>query len=157
MLLAKDLMNTNAIVVPEDMLITDLTRLLREKRIGGVPVMDKNKKICGVVTVTDLFSAMKIVRRMNNRKSMWLTLLDVGRKTIKVKEIFTRKVISVIPETPVEKVVELMLEKDIHTIPVMNEDQTVLYGVVGRHDVTWAVFGEPRTEELKPEGTPQGS
>ena len=141
MILAKDLMSKTAIVVPEDMLITELSRLLREKRIGGAPVTDKNNKICGIVTVTDLFQAMKIVRRMNNNKTNWFSFFALGRKNIRVKEIYTRKVISVTPDTPVEKVVDMMLEKDLHTVPVMNADQTELYGVVGRHDVTWAALG----------------
>ena len=142
MLLAKDLMSKTTVVIPEDMPLTDLAKFLREKRIGGVPVMDKNKKICGIVTVTDLFHAMKIVRQMNNNKPRWLSLFIPTKKTISVKEICRRKITSVLPDTPIETVVELMLEKDIHTIPVMNEAQTELYGVVGRHDVTWAVFGD---------------
>lgn len=134
-----------AVVVPEDMLVTDLTRLLREKRIGGVPVMNKNKQIVGIVTVTDVFNAMKIVRRMHAKKTLWFSLFKLGKKTITVREIYTRKLISVIPDTPVERVVDLMLEKNIHTIPVMNDNQTELYGVVGRHDVTWAAFGDEPT------------
>ena len=85
---------------------------------------------------------MRIVRRLHNNKPRWLSLFSVGKKSITVKEIYTRRCISVLPETPVEKVVDLMLEKNIHTIPVMNDDQSELYGVVGRHDVTWAAFGE---------------
>ena len=139
----------SAVVVPEEMSVIELTRLLREKRIGGVPVMNKNKKIVGIVTVTDLFNAMKILRRMHQRKLQWLSFFSSGGQSISVKEIFTRKVISVLPDAPLEKVVELMLEKNIHTIPVMNENQTELYGVVGRHDVTWAVFGETAPAEQK--------
>lgn len=147
MLLAKDLMTKTAIVVSEDMLITELTRLLREKRIGGVPVMNKAKKIVGIVTVTDLFNAMKIVRRMHSNKQFWLSLFSRGNTAITVKEIYMHKVISVLPDTPLEKVIEVMLEKNIHTIPVMNESQSELYGVIGRHDVTWAVFGDVKPEE----------
>ena len=151
MQLAKDLMTRTTVVVPEDMLVTDLTRLLREKRIGGVPVMNKDKKIVGIVTVTDLFNAMKILRRMNNNRSSWLDAFSAGKKSVNVREIYTRNVISVLPDTPVEKVIELMLEKNIHTIPVMNDNQTELYGVVGRHDVTWAVFGVAAASGDSPE------
>ncbi|MCM8775482.1 MAG: CBS domain-containing protein [Candidatus Omnitrophica bacterium] len=151
MIYAKDLMTKTAIVVPDDMQVTDLVKILRDKRIGGVPVMNKDRKIIGIVTVTDVFNAMKIVRRMNRQKAAWLSLFTVGRKAILVKEIFSRKVISVLPDSPIEKVVELMMEKDIHTIPVMNEDQTILYGVVGRHDVTWAAFGDV-VKQPDPEG-----
>jgi len=139
-MLAKDLMTETAILVTRDMLITDLALLLREKRIGGVPVIDDNQKICGIVTVTDLFNVMNIVRKVGGKRN-WFSNFMFSKKTMTVKEIYTRKMYSVLPDTPIEVVVGLMLDKNIHTIPVMNEDQTVLYGVIGRHDVTCAALG----------------
>lgn len=138
---AKDLMSPMTDTVQEDVLIQDLTKLLREKRIGGLPVCDKNGKICGMVTVTDIFMAMNIVRRMNLHKIEWLTQFMAGKSAIKIKEIYNRKIYSVTPESSIEEIVSIMLDKKIHTVLVMDKDQTVVHGVVGRHDVTWAVFG----------------
>lgn len=139
-MLAKDLMTETTVIVPRDMLITDLARLLREKRIGGVPVGDENGKICGIVTVTDLFNVMTIVRKVGG-KNKWFSNFVFSNKTMTVKEIYTRKMYSVLPTAPMEVVVGLMLDKNIHTIPVMNEDQSILHGVIGRHDVTCAALG----------------
>lgn len=138
---AKDLMSPMTDVVQEDILIHDLTKLLREKRISGLPVCDKHGKICGMVTVTDIFMAMNIVRRMNLHKIEWLTRFMAGKNAIKVKEIYNRKIYSVTPESPIEEIVSIMLDKKIHTVLVMDKEQTTVYGVVGRYDVTWAVFG----------------
>jgi len=138
-MLAKDLMTETTVIVPRDMLITDLARLLREKRIGGVPVGDENGKICGIVTVTDLFNVMNIVRKVGG-KNKWFSNFVISNKTMTIKEIYTRKMYSVLPTAPMEVVVGLMLDKNIHTIPVMNEDQTELHGVIGRHDVTCAAL-----------------
>lgn len=137
---AKDLMTKTEILVPKDMLITDLAALLREKRIGGVPVIDEFGKICGVVTVSDLFQVMSIVRKLGGKRN-WFSNFMFSNKTMTVKDIYTRKIYSVLPDTPIEVVVGLMLDKNIHTIPVMSEDQSVLYGVIGRHDVTCAGLG----------------
>jgi len=139
-MLAKELMTETEFVAPLDMLITELATKLREKRIGGVPVINEDKKFCGVVTVTDLFNVMSIVRKVGGKRG-WFSNFMFSKKTMTVREIYTRKVISVLPDTPVEMVVSLMLDKKIHTILVMNEDQTVLHGVVGRHDVTCAALG----------------
>lgn len=140
-MLARDMMTETAVVVPKDMLVTELVMVLRDKRIGGVPVIDDDKKVCGIVTVTDCFNVMRIVRKLGRKKTLWFSSFVFSKRSITVKEIYTRKVISVLPDTPVEKVVELMLDKNIHTIPVMNEDQSVLYGVIGRHDITYAALG----------------
>ncbi|MDP3919915.1 MAG: CBS domain-containing protein [Candidatus Omnitrophota bacterium] len=144
---AKDLMSKSAIVVPLDMLITDLAKLLREKRIGGVPVMNEKEKICGVVTVTDLFRVMDIMRKVGKRRKNWFFNFMSSKKTMLVKDIYTRRLISVVPETSVEDVVNLMIDRKIHTIPVMNKEQTELYGVIGRHDVTAAALGITRAAQ----------
>ncbi|HTL46878.1 MAG TPA: CBS domain-containing protein [Verrucomicrobiae bacterium] len=149
-MLAKDLMTETAVLVHRDMLITDLATLLREKRIGGVPVVDENNKIVGIVTVTDLFNVMNIVRKVGGKRN-WFSNFMFSKKTMTVKEIYTRKMYSVLPDTPIEVVVGLMLDKNIHTIPVMNEDQTLLHGVIGRHDVTCAALG------ILPKGHPQAA
>jgi len=161
-MLAKELMTRTAILVPREMLITDLAHLLREKRIGGVPVVDEENKICGIVTVTDLFNVMNIVRKVGGKRN-WFSNFMFSQKTMTVKEIYTRKMYSVLQDTPIEVVVSLMLDKNIHTIPVMNDDQTILHGVIGRHDVTCAALGilnagsekksdVKKSEEVKQEG-----
>ena len=139
-MLAKDLMTETTVLVRKDMLITELALLLREKRIGGVPVIDESGKICGIVTVTDLFNVMNIARRVGGRRN-WFSNFMFSKKTMTVKDIYTRKIYSVLPDTPIEVVISLMLDKSIHTIPVMNEQQSELYGVIGRHDVTCAGLG----------------
>jgi CBS domain-containing protein len=139
-MLAKDLMTETEFVAPLDMAITDLATKLREKRIGGVPVINSQNKFCGIVTVTDLFNVMSIVRKVGGKMN-WFSNFMFSKKTMTVKDIYTRKLISVLPETPIEVVVGLMLDKNIHTIPVMDKEQSALYGVIGRHDVTCAALG----------------
>lgn len=139
-MIAKDLMTENAFTAPLDMPVLELATLLREKRIGGVPVVNENGKFCGIVTVTDQFNVLSIVRKLSGKGS-WFSNFMYSKKTMRVRDIYTRKLITVLPTTSIESVVSLMLDKEIHTIPVMNEDQTVLYGVIGRHDVTCAALG----------------
>ena len=139
-MIAKDIMTETSVVVPLDMLVADLAKLLREMRISGVPVMDGKKKICGIVTVTDLFKVMKIARSFKMSRN-WFSHFRFSNKILTIKEIYTRRLIAVLPETPIEEVAGLMLDKNIHTIPVMNQDRAILYGVIGRHDVTAAALG----------------
>ena len=141
MLLAKYLMADTKIMVPETTSIVKLTGLLRKHRIAGLPVMDKSGKFSGVVTVGHIFGAIEIIRKMRHQKPNWLSLFNVRRDVITIKELYLKERISILPEASVEEIVRLMIETESHAIPVMNKDQTELYGVVGRHDVTWAIFG----------------
>jgi len=140
MLTAEDLMTKTDLAVFEDMPITQLTKLMRQKRVGGLPVMNQQKKICGMVTVKGVFNAIGMARGMFLRKKRWFSLFRAGRKMIHVKEIYSRKIISVEPDTPIERVVEIMLDEDVHTLIVSDKENKTVYGVIGRHDVTWALF-----------------
>ena len=131
--------------VPEDMSIHDLTMTLREKRIGGLPVKNKKGDFCGIVTVYELFGAMEIARKMFFGKKEWYSQFRIGQRQISVKDIYKRDAISVLPQTPLEDLVEVMLRKNLHSLPVMDVTQKNLYGMIGRHDLTWIVFGDGTT------------
>ena len=140
-ILAKHIMAPTDILVSEELNITDLVKLLREKRIGGLPVI-REGKMSGIVTVADVFKALQIAQNMHFGKLLHHSkLFDVGKKMIRVKDIYQHKIISLLPESPIEKVLESMVTHDLHTLPVMDKNQTSVYGVIGRHDVTWAIFG----------------
>ena len=129
------------LVVSEEMPIHELVKLLREKRVGGLPVVDRKHKIYGLVTVAEVFKAVETVRRMYHHVIDWFSIFETGKSTIKVKDVCREELPAVERETPVEQVFDMMLKMNLHTIPVMNKERTILYGVIGRHDVTWAMFG----------------
>ena len=54
--LARDIMTTPAITVHRDMTVKDLVAVFREKRIGGVPVVDDDDNLVGIVTEGDLMA-----------------------------------------------------------------------------------------------------
>lgn len=140
-LLAKDIMTATDVAVSPKMPIPGLVKFLREQRIGGAPVFEDGKMI-GIVTVADVFVALQIVQRMHLGKLMRFSqLFDMGKKMITVKDIYRENPVSVQPETPIEKVLSTMVQEDLYTLPVMNADRTAVLGVIGRHDITWAIFG----------------
>ncbi len=54
---ATDLMNAEVLTVPEDMALPDLARYLLEHEISGAPVVDRDGKVVGVVSLTDIVAA----------------------------------------------------------------------------------------------------
>ena len=52
-MLVKDIMTRNVITVSPDTPLKEVGRILKEKRISGIPVVDGSGNIVGIVTVTD--------------------------------------------------------------------------------------------------------
>ena len=140
---AKDIMTKNIITVKEDMLIEELSKHFLKHRVNGFPVVDDNDKLVGVVTeknlieqnknlhmptVIALFDAVIYLESPNKFKD------EVNKFTgTRVKDIYTSNPTTITPETPISEVASLMANKDIHTLPVIDNDSIV--GVIGKIDL----------------------
>jgi len=114
-MVAKDIMTRDVITVEPTTSVRDLARILSQKRISGVPVVNSKGKILGVVSEADI----------------------VGKKGKQVKAIMTKRVISVTEDTPVEEIAALMIGHKIKRVPVMRGDK--LAGIVSRADIVSAI------------------
>lgn len=142
MLKAKDIMTKDVITVKPGATVEDLARLLMEHKISGVPVVDDEKKIVGIVTENDLIRKNKrlhiptVVRLFDA-----YILLGSGKAEEEIKkmaattvdEICTRKVVSITEETSVEEIATIMAEQHIHLLPVLSDNTVV--GIVGKADM----------------------
>ena len=123
--------------------ITEAANLLLEKRINGVPVVNPAGKLVGILCQSDLIAQQKSIPIPS-----LFTLLDgyISLKTskrmdkevekiaaTKVAEAMTADPVTVDPETEIEKIAALMVEKNYHTLPVI--DAGKLVGILGKEDV----------------------
>lgn len=148
MLQAKDIMTKDVITVKPDSTVEALARLLMDNRISGVPVVDEEKKIVGIVTENDLISKNK---RLHIPTIMRLfdafILLGSGRMEDEIKkmaativdEICTKKVLTIQEDLSLEDIATIMAEQHIHLLPVMRDD--VVVGIVGKEDMVRAMTG----------------
>lgn len=134
-ILAKDIMSEIVVAIHEDAIIKDVAHLMLRDRINGVPVLDNQKKIVGILTLTDLFKLLGKV--MIDEQSDFLKEI-LQCKDIRVSEIMSKDVFCVSPKTRLDELIAISMERKIHTFPVMEND--TLLGIVGRHDVLNAVF-----------------
>lgn len=131
---AKDIMTRSIIPAREDMTLADYARMLLDKRISGTPIVDDNGKLTGVITATDLFSLMYVI------KSGEIVENDTGGVfNPTVGFAMTRDVISVTEETTFEETMRLMVSRNVHTLPVVNGDKLV--GIIGRRDIIKHFYG----------------
>ena len=140
---AKDIMTLNVITVTRDQPIKELSELFVTHKINGVPVVDDDGGLIGVVTQGDLIEQQKnlhiptvialfdAVLFIESAKKFEEEAKKLTGKT--VNDIYHRNPVTVTPNTEVNEVATLMAEKDVHTIPVV--DGGKLVGIIGKIDV----------------------
>ncbi len=125
---------------------TDITRaveILLTNHINGVPVVDGDGELKGILCQSDL-----IFQQKNISLPPILTFLDSiiplssSKKlehemkkmaAVTVAQAMVTDPVTVTPDTPVSDIAALMVEKHFHTIPVVHENKVV--GIVGKEDV----------------------
>ncbi len=118
MLKAKDLMTKEVITVNEEMSVVNLAKILCENKISGVPVVDKDKKLVGVVTEKDLIN---IIFSGNVRNT-------------KVGDIMSRNIIKFTPDTDIDKIALAISEKNVRRVIIVDDKDKVV-GIVSRRDI----------------------
>jgi len=145
---AADVMTTNVITVDPDTSVQALATLLSERGISGVPVVDRDNRLIGIVTEGDLLHRAETgtERRTERRRSRWLDTIgsdqEAARDYVKahgriVREIMTRDVISVSDTTDLADVATLLETKRIKRVPVLHDGK--LIGIVSRANLVRAL------------------
>ncbi len=134
-------MTTPVITVTSNTDIKELARLLTSKRISGVPVVDNNGLLLGIVTETDLlftekplhiptfFTLLDSVLFFENPFKMDKELKKLTACT--VGDLYSRDCLTVVATTPIEEIAELMISKKVNLLPVIDEERRVI-GIISR-------------------------
>ena len=115
----KDFMEAPPIVVSEETTIDQAASTMWEKRIGSVIVVDKEGKMAGIITASDIIFAVT--------KSL------VGRQ-VPVSSIMSKTSIMAIPNESVLTAVERMLRENVRHLPVIEKNGTPV-GIISTKDV----------------------
>ena len=113
----------NIFSITSDYTVYDALKVMGEKNIGALLVIE-NQQLVGIISERDY--ARKIILK---GKSSQDTL---------VKEIMTKEVISVFPDDKIDKCMELMSEKHIRHLPVMQDG--IVTGIISITDVVKAII-----------------
>ncbi len=157
---ARDVMVSPVITIRQDETIRDVARLLVEKRISAVPVVDSAGKLVGIVTEADL---MRRTESGTERRPPWWLALFTGDRAIaadyvkshaiKIKDLMTRDVKTAAPDTPLHEIAELFEKNHIKRVPIVSQGGD-LVGIVSRANIIQAVAGaRPKLEISLPDAT----
>lgn len=148
MLTARDIMSNEVITVTEEANVKELARVLAIHQISGVPVVNDQGGLVGVVTESDLiFQTKKVhiptvitildsVFYLENPHKMGDELKKMAG--VKVADILTPSPVTVTEETLLDEIATIMAEKNVHTLPVMRGE--TLVGVIGKKDIIRALI-----------------
>jgi CBS domain-containing protein len=143
-MLAMDVMTSEVITVDENATVPEAARLLAEHGISAVPVVDKDRRVIGMVSEGDLLHRAET--GTERRRSWWLEMVSSTNKLAgeyikshsgKVEDVMTRDVLSVTPETPVADIAVLLETNRIKRVPVLRDGKLV--GIVSRANLVRAL------------------
>lgn len=146
----RDIMVTPVVVASEETTLAELARTMLERRIGGIPIVDGDGALVGIVTETDFVGTRENVplafptAQLPSVFREWVEEDTFERISREARERPAREVMStplVIAEEheTVQDVVERMIEHDVGRVPVVRDGKPI--GIVSRHDILTIVAG----------------
>ena len=157
MIKVKDVMTADVVTISPDTEIILAAKILLEKRINGVPVIDAEGKLVGILCQSDLVAQQKAfpVPSIFTLMDGFMPLTSIKRlekeiekiAAVTVADAMTPDPVTVGPETTIEEVASMMVDKNFHTLPVMEDD--ALVGIVGKEDVI-KILVPPADDEKAP-------
>ena len=157
---ARDVMISPVITIRKSATVREVARILLEKRISAVPVVDNIGKLVGMMTESDL---MRRAEAGTERPYSWWVHFLAGDATVaadyvkshavRVEDVMTSDVVTATPETPLHEIASLFEEHRIKRVPIVSEDGN-LVGIVSRANLIQVVASaRPKLEMTLPDST----
>jgi predicted transcriptional regulator len=116
---AADIMTKNIVAARASTTAREIGTKLLIGNFNGLPVVDNNIKLIGIVTAIDIFQAIRQGKNLDS---------------IRAIDIMTKNPIAVKQNTDINEVVDIILQRHIILVPVV-DDKHKLIGLVGRPDI----------------------
>lgn len=127
-------MTKNVITVSPDTPFQDALNLMRENKIRRLPVVDKGGRLVGIVVEKDLLYASP-----SPATSLSVFEIHYLLSKIHVKDVMTKRVITVGEDCPLEEAARIMVDNKIGSLPIMRDKELV--GIITETDI-FKVFTE---------------
>jgi CBS domain-containing protein len=149
---AKDIMTSPVVTVGPETSVREIAALLLERRISGVPVLEKGR-IVGLVSEADLLHRHEIGTDRVDTGSWWLRLFSadpspgdyVKSHARRARDVMTREVVSVTADTSASEIANLLESRGIKRVPVLRGKR--LIGIVSRANLIQALAVDRRSRK----------
>ena len=149
---AKDIMTKDVITVEPETEVIHAAKLLLEHHVNGLPVVDKEGHLKGIICQSDLvvqqrkiplpsfFIMLDSLVPLASPKNIEKELQKMSALT--VKEAMTPNPVTIGPETDLEDIATLMVKHTIHTLPVVEQGKIV--GIIGKEDILRTLISDEK-------------
>ncbi|NLW81660.1 MAG: CBS domain-containing protein [Desulfovibrionales bacterium] len=148
---AQDIMTRSVLTISPDADITEAAKVLLDKQINGLPVIDASGNLVGIICQSDLVRMQKslpipslftLLDGFVPLSSTALLETEVERiAASKVSDAMTSKVVTIPGDMGLDEIAALMVDKKFHTLPVVEKGRLV--GVVGKKDIIKTLIPNP--------------
>ena len=153
-----DLMQRKVLTIAPGKSLPELESALLRTRVGAMPVVERSGKMVGIVSCSDVVRQLCLERSLGEamadayrdqtdeafaEKSRRDVAETIGKRMeqLCVRDVMIRDVITVPPDLPLAKAAQLMIERRIHRLPVVEDGKLV--GIVSSLDFTRLVAEAP--------------
>ena len=157
---ARDVMVSPVITVGKSATVREVAKILLEKRISAVPVVDDAGKVIGIVTEGDLIHRAEA--GTERPYSWWIHFLT-GDATIaadyaksharRVEDVMTTDVVTATPEMPLHEIATLLEERHIKRVPIVTRKAILLASSVDANLIQVVASARPKLEMTLPDST----
>jgi CBS domain-containing protein len=116
---ASDIMTRNIVAARAGTTAREIGTKLLIGNFNGIPVVDNNIKLIGIVTAIDIFQAIRQGKNLDSLRAI---------------DIMTQNPVTVKQDTDINEVIDIILQRHIILVPVV-DDRQKLIGLVGRPDI----------------------
>ncbi len=136
---AYDIMTTEVLSVKRETPLKDVAKLMAEQGVSGVPVIEEDRKVAGVISEKDFLSRMGAA---NTKTFMGVVAKCLKGKACvaipvrakKAEEIMTAPAVTVFEESTLREITDLIKERKINRVPVVDGNGHLI-GIVSRGDI----------------------
>ena len=140
----EEIMNRKVLTVRSDESVAKVAALICLNNISGVPVVNEENRLVGIVSEKDILRAMYPSYtefhddpvRSRDFEDMETRYPNVVH--LKVEEVMTSKVITASPHDPLLKAASTMILRKVRRLPVVEEGELV--GIISQGDIHQAIF-----------------
>ncbi len=127
-MLVRERMTTDPATITSGMSVPDALRLMRQRKIRRLPVVDGHGQLVGIVSDKDL---LYVAPSPATTLAIWEIPELLGR--LKVEQVMTREVVTVSEDAPLEEAARIMVDRRIGGLPVMRGK--TLVGIITETDL----------------------
>lgn len=121
-------MTLNPVTISPDASVVEASELMKKEKVHRLPVLDKDKKLVGVISEKDILYASP-----SPASSLSIHEMAYLLSQLTVRKLMTKNPVTISKDVPVEEAARIMVDEDLSCLPVVEGDRLV--GIVSKSDL----------------------